>query len=134
MWGGNRSEQEAYYRLVLDEVEKVGGRLTGCLGEPLCLALARALAGPRCACGHAAGSGGGFAAAACPRLPQRPRSADTRFPRPPQDAKAGGPLQGALFWTWYAPGQRAPAEEGGNAGGLYGARVVPGGRRAPGAA
>lgn len=39
---------------------------------------------------------------------------------PLQNARAGGPAQGALFWTWYASGQRAPAEEGGSADGLYG--------------
>lgn len=37
-----------------------------------------------------------------------------------QDAKAFGPTAGALFWSWFAQGQRAPAEEGGNPGGLFG--------------
>lgn len=37
-----------------------------------------------------------------------------------QDAYAGGPTAGALFWQLYAPGQRAPAEEGGGPGGLFG--------------
>lgn len=37
-----------------------------------------------------------------------------------QNARGGGPAQGALFWTWYAEGQRAPAEEGGTASGLFG--------------
>lgn len=37
-----------------------------------------------------------------------------------QNTQAGGPLKGALFWTWYAEGQRAPAEEQGGASGLFG--------------
>ena len=37
-----------------------------------------------------------------------------------QDAMAGGPTAGALFWELYAPGQVAPAEEGGSARGLFG--------------
>lgn len=37
-----------------------------------------------------------------------------------QNAQADGPLKGALFWTWYAEGQRAPAEEQGGASGLFG--------------
>lgn len=42
----------------------------------------------------------------------------------PQNAQAGGPLQGALFWTWYAEGQQAPAEEQGGASGLFGERHI----------
>ena len=41
-----------------------------------------------------------------------------------ENAAAGGPAQGALFWTWLDDGQRAPAEEGGSAGGLYGALAL----------
>lgn len=37
-----------------------------------------------------------------------------------QNVRAGGPAAGALFWTFYAEGQRAPAEEGGTASGLFG--------------
>jgi len=37
-----------------------------------------------------------------------------------EDSNAFGPTQGALFWTWFAHGQRAPAEEGGGPGGLFG--------------
>lgn len=36
------------------------------------------------------------------------------------DAAAGGPTAGGLFWQLYAPLQRAPAEEGGGDGGLFG--------------
>lgn len=45
------------------------------------------------------------------------------YRRPPcwlQNVLAGGPAAGALFWTFYAEGQRAPAEEGGTASGLFG--------------
>lgn len=37
-----------------------------------------------------------------------------------QNARAGGPCAGSLFWVWYAEGQKAPAEEGGLASGLFG--------------
>ncbi|KDD76401.1 hypothetical protein H632_c239p0, partial [Helicosporidium sp. ATCC 50920] len=37
-----------------------------------------------------------------------------------EDSEAGGPSMGAMFFQYYAPGQRAPQEEGGNAGGLFG--------------
>lgn len=37
-----------------------------------------------------------------------------------EDAKSGGPTAGALFWQWFAAGQRAPGEEGGGDGGLFG--------------
>ena len=37
-----------------------------------------------------------------------------------EDAMSGGPTAGALFWQWFAAGQRAPAEEGGGDGGLFG--------------
>lgn len=37
-----------------------------------------------------------------------------------EDALLGGATAGAMFWQWYAPGQLAPAEEGGSAGGLFG--------------
>jgi mannan endo-1,4-beta-mannosidase len=37
------------------------------------------------------------------------------------DARTGGPVRGALFWQWFAPGQVAPAEEmGAGPGGLFG--------------
>lgn len=37
-----------------------------------------------------------------------------------QDAEAGGPSAGALFFQYYVDGQVAPAEEGGSPGGLFG--------------
>ena len=37
-----------------------------------------------------------------------------------EDARSGGPMAGALFWQWFAANQQAPAEEGGNDGGLFG--------------
>ncbi|KAI3438631.1 hypothetical protein D9Q98_001053 [Chlorella vulgaris] len=37
-----------------------------------------------------------------------------------ENARAGGPCAGSLFWVWYAEGQKAPAEEGGLASGLFG--------------
>lgn len=37
-----------------------------------------------------------------------------------EDARNLGPFQGGLFWQWFALGQRAPAEEGGSAGGVFG--------------
>lgn len=36
------------------------------------------------------------------------------------DAVNGGAFQGALFWQWFENGQVAPAEEGGEPGGLFG--------------
>lgn len=37
-----------------------------------------------------------------------------------EDARQGGPTMGALFWQWFAQGQKAPREEGGGDGGLFG--------------
>jgi mannan endo-1,4-beta-mannosidase len=37
-----------------------------------------------------------------------------------EDAIQGGPTMGALFWQWFAQGQKAPREEGGGDGGLFG--------------
>lgn len=37
-----------------------------------------------------------------------------------EDARSGGPTKGALFWQWYAHGQKAPEEEGGEDGGMFG--------------
>ena len=47
-------------------------------------------------------------------------TAHTTAPSCLQNVRAGGPAAGALFWTFYAEGQRAPAEEGGTASGLFG--------------
>ena len=37
-----------------------------------------------------------------------------------ENAKAGGPFQGGLFWQWFAIGQKTPREEGGGDGGVFG--------------